>query len=372
MQETLNYGLRKPDGSDFYNVEDQNYNMDVIDAELTSIDETLKMGILTESKSVYVSPSGSDETGNGTESNPWRTIQKAVDECPVCSWNGSEYYIYLTEGTYDEVVRIRQATKICIKGAITDILDDADKYKVKCIYASGELSNIELQGLYLYGDGAVYGSAGCFVGNIGFVYKCKFDNCMCRSSQTAKTLTIHSTDLSNYQGGAYKYGVIHSIGGKISCFYVTGTNNVVGYCVTASAHSGEICVSRDCTLTADTLIQEDYSGRVRFGVSGWQRIGSVTGESSVTVDINLYTEFMVCQCYTTKEIEIVHNINSNMFSTTTKGLLGGYYASATSNYGGKIRYTKIDNTGTINNDNFFVCGENQTTSTTMTVYARRA
>ncbi len=34
MKETLNYKLRKPDQTDFYNVDDFNYNADIIDAQL--------------------------------------------------------------------------------------------------------------------------------------------------------------------------------------------------------------------------------------------------------------------------------------------------------------------------------------------------
>jgi len=34
MKETLNYKLRKPDQEDFYNVDDFNYNADIIDTQL--------------------------------------------------------------------------------------------------------------------------------------------------------------------------------------------------------------------------------------------------------------------------------------------------------------------------------------------------
>lgn len=65
--------------------------------------------ILTETKNVYVSPSGSDETGDGTQENPWGTIQKAVDECPVVDGGvgGVNYNIYLDNGVYDENITVR-------------------------------------------------------------------------------------------------------------------------------------------------------------------------------------------------------------------------------------------------------------------------
>ena len=39
MQTTENLGLRKPEAGDFYNVEDMNYNSDVIDAKLKEIED---------------------------------------------------------------------------------------------------------------------------------------------------------------------------------------------------------------------------------------------------------------------------------------------------------------------------------------------
>ncbi|HOT15034.1 MAG TPA: hypothetical protein PK252_09765, partial [Bacteroidales bacterium] len=47
---------------------------------------------------VYISPSGSDLTGNGSYDMPFKTLQKALDNCNnnIISWN-----IYLFDGTYD-------------------------------------------------------------------------------------------------------------------------------------------------------------------------------------------------------------------------------------------------------------------------------
>ncbi|HEY9124282.1 MAG TPA: hypothetical protein VIO15_08070, partial [Bacteroidales bacterium] len=46
---------------------------------------------------VYISPSGSDLTGNGSYEMPFKTLQKALDNCNNnISWN-----IYLFDGTYD-------------------------------------------------------------------------------------------------------------------------------------------------------------------------------------------------------------------------------------------------------------------------------
>ena len=39
MKNTQNYGLNKPEITDYYNVEHQNQNMDIIDVKLKEIDE---------------------------------------------------------------------------------------------------------------------------------------------------------------------------------------------------------------------------------------------------------------------------------------------------------------------------------------------
>lgn len=54
---------------------------------------------------VYVSKSGSDTTGNGSEANPFATISKAVYTIPK-NLNGFEATVYIESGTYPEVVYI--------------------------------------------------------------------------------------------------------------------------------------------------------------------------------------------------------------------------------------------------------------------------
>ena len=41
MKTTDNYGLKKPESTDFYNVEDQNENMEIIDSALKEIKESV-------------------------------------------------------------------------------------------------------------------------------------------------------------------------------------------------------------------------------------------------------------------------------------------------------------------------------------------
>jgi len=122
MKETTNFGLKKPEANDFYDFETQNENLDEIDRVLQEykegtqpVGDSAKLGgkalndiVQQDSKSVYVSPSGSDENGDGTQENPWRTIQKAVNECPAIADNNSMYIIYLADGVYTENLDVRR------------------------------------------------------------------------------------------------------------------------------------------------------------------------------------------------------------------------------------------------------------------------
>lgn len=80
---TVNYNLKKPSGEDFYNVEDQNMNMDIIDTQINKLETGLE-GHLRENK--YQLASGSNAitilTGGDfsyTQGNPIKWIQAAAN-----------------------------------------------------------------------------------------------------------------------------------------------------------------------------------------------------------------------------------------------------------------------------------------------------
>lgn len=60
----------------------------------------IKNNTLNDPLTVYVSPTGSDITGNGTSANPWRTIQYAIDQSPDTL--NANYIVQLAAGTYTE------------------------------------------------------------------------------------------------------------------------------------------------------------------------------------------------------------------------------------------------------------------------------
>lgn len=51
---TQNYGLKKPAPDDFYTIEDQNSNMDILDTELKRVEDNFIVGTITISNSGWV------------------------------------------------------------------------------------------------------------------------------------------------------------------------------------------------------------------------------------------------------------------------------------------------------------------------------
>ena len=81
---------------------------------------------------LYVSLSGSDETGDGTQDKPYRTVQKAVDAIKPYHTNAS---IILETGGYDDELPLESKKKIqallaqgCVAGEIIEIEEGEDDY----------------------------------------------------------------------------------------------------------------------------------------------------------------------------------------------------------------------------------------------------
>lgn len=101
----MNYDIRIEDdaGNAYYphgNAK-TNFMSDGKDVE-TAIGQ-LKSERLSENLEVYVSPSGSDTTGDGTQLKPYATIQKAVNSIPFTS-NKKVPWIKIAGGIYNEEV----------------------------------------------------------------------------------------------------------------------------------------------------------------------------------------------------------------------------------------------------------------------------
>lgn len=103
MAETENLGLSLPAGSDYADIEVLNENFRKIDQGVFTAlakkpDAALSYTVL------HVAKTGSDESGDGSEDNPYLTIQKAVNTLPKLLLN--RVIIRVHGGTYDEDVQL--------------------------------------------------------------------------------------------------------------------------------------------------------------------------------------------------------------------------------------------------------------------------
>jgi hypothetical protein len=314
-----------------------------------------------ENTNVYVSNYGDNVTGDGSQEKPWKTIQHAVNMCPVVTNIG--YTINLAPGTYTEKVTItNHSSKIHILGGET--LDDADNYVVNAIECY-RCKQVFIMGIKLT-DSVVQDDKIGFYASVTDCVNlqyCKLVGCNVTALANA-TINVYITDVSNYQGS---YAAINATGGTISCSSVTGTGNEIAYGAGINnGFGGHVYVSPSCTITGNILIKEQFSGRVHYGTSGWQLIGSITGNKSVNINTALYTEFMVKFKYANAGIQSTHIFPSELSSNISHYPTGVY--SATTNY---TYFTATATTSKITLVTATSNGSNVLESTTMLVYGRR-
>lgn len=268
MENTKNLNLNKPSADDFYNIEDFNTNAEIIDAKIGEVEEHIaEIGerFLTQATYVYVSNSGDDVTGDGTQANPFKTIQHAVDMCPNVTSGTYGFYVFLEKGIYNEVVDFRDKhVYFTIQGGAS--LEDAENYEIIRIKAY-RITSLNVKGVKITGED--YNGVSKWGVNFGSGFlnmqNCKFDDCILDIESNGGCL-LTTCDFSNYQSGTGSYGTIRATGGTIQCNEVSGSNNKSGYGASAgSKYGGVINVNESCTLTAETLTIVSNCGRVHQG-----------------------------------------------------------------------------------------------------------
>lgn len=135
------------DGAQTFNIKKAlNDNWDKLDDAVKEILITLanKLSNPGSYRVFYVSKTGSDETGNGSESKPYLTIQHAVNVAPKTP---CDTRIYIGPGTYDEDVVISGIYSIQISS-----INNNDIANVKSFYIIGcarvNLRNLKIFGVY--------------------------------------------------------------------------------------------------------------------------------------------------------------------------------------------------------------------------------
>lgn len=118
-------------------------------------------------RTLYVSPSGNDTTGNGGSSAPYKTITKALSTLPK-NLNGQQVLLNLAAGTYAEVVNIRDFSggTITINGnaGATISISGLDIRNCSVLLSAIALS-VGANGVYIGGPAVVYVASGSITVN---------------------------------------------------------------------------------------------------------------------------------------------------------------------------------------------------------------
>lgn len=193
----------------------------------------------------YVSPEGSDDTGDGSQEHPFLTIQKAVDT--VGHYAAGTTEIHLADGTYDESVFLYS---IAGPGSIKIIGGEQARVKSICIYLC--TVRIVLTSLEVYGtvdeDGSSIFAAYC---RYGF-----FQDIVCTGSQPEDAI----------------YGAIAAL--HDSTLYLSDT-------VVSGKQIAVDCMGSTVYLTK-TVTGEDNEVAIRSG-SSWGSFGGLVFKGGASI-----------------------------------------------------------------------------------------
>ena len=117
---------------------------------------------------IHVATTGSDDTGNGTEANPYATIQKGSDEAD----NG--YTVLVGPGIYEEQIRLsNEIFLVSQSGPDETIINGTCPYNSCTVISSNESLSLKINGFTIKGGKAYDDSIdgpGWVGGAIGIVY----------------------------------------------------------------------------------------------------------------------------------------------------------------------------------------------------------
>ena len=336
--------------------------------------------VLTASKNVYVSPSGDDTTGDGTQTKPWRSIQKAVDECPRIRMTDRWVTIYVAGGVYGSIIVDNQfivivgidKPDIIINGDIRVVNNTRLEFNNVNSLTINPITGV-LQTLLVFGNSYFYSNAttvtlngmseldSCIHANVNsyiFLNSTVYVNNALHGMIAIGNSTVHAnyvyaTDCENGvsadTGGALSMLDLHLSGTLARGFLTNCTGKIFTYSVDYA----------NATFT-DRLI--GGSGTVKIGQSqGWQLIGSVIGANSVAFDSKKYTEIMIIQDYNGDMKNIIVSTD-HLLTDSRKIILGGY--------GNYTDYVTASNTTITNGKNYNLTSD-VTENTLLTVVGRR-
>lgn len=314
--------------------------------------------VLQTNKTVYVDAvKGDDTTGDGTRSKPWATIQKAADECPIAGSYTYQYAIYiLTSGSYG-------ALQLNGKRIYLNTLLDAPEITMEHIIADCNAA--------LYVDAPITINVGAWTSH-GLAVLNSY-------AYVQKRITINGIHTSNRSGIYAGHGatvflntdpVINNCSTAITCSQssrmITGTLNGTGNAIGIEAHTNGIMSYGGTYLDATTKYKTRTGGRIILQEQGWVQLGTANKATPVSINRELYTEFLVCVQINNRDT--LTTIVPSNHPQGTCGLTG--YASANTYWYAGVGATNT----TMYIKQALDCGVDciNTGNVTLTVYGRRA
>nr|WP_282731161.1 Ig-like domain-containing protein [Methanobacterium alcaliphilum] len=276
---------------------------------------------------LYISPTGSDDTGNGTESNPYATINKALIEGLEKTQN---LFIHLLAGTYKGPgifnLTLPNAVNLTITGASTNqtFLDGENvNWLFRIIQGFGvtKLNNLTITNSLAPttvgptgGDGIIQNYGNMLIENCAFVNNIRTSIVNERSGN----LTIKNTYFYN-NTGAYNAGAVANFGNAVidNCLFVANACTNYG-----SAIFNAYNLQNNATLLVmDTIIRDTITTHSR-GAAVYLGSNSTFKNCYFTNNTmyDIYTSVSTGEPYVTL-------INTTFYNSTGFGAYGGSHWS---------------------------------------------
>lgn len=206
---------------------------------------------LSYNRTVYVSTTGSDTTGDGSQTAPYASINKALSTIPK-NLNGFWAVIHIAAGTYNENVLASHYGNGYLKfsGNVGDVVT-VNKFEIANVKFAevGEIS-LNVQNGFLHAIASSVRVATPFTasGAVYGVYATNFSDVLLASTATVSNTT--------------NYGVVSTSASKIYIATLAGTGNAMNVACTL----GGVCVlGSDTSTTSGTQYFTDTGGRILAG-----------------------------------------------------------------------------------------------------------
>lgn len=232
----------------------------LLDAQIPSL---AKLGAapapLMANKTLYVATTGSDTTGDGTEANPYKTIQKAVNTLPK-DLGTYMATIHVAAGTYPDGVRIlgflggyQNSPGVKIEGESRDTVLIQGGIEVSACSAYIHLDHLHIVGNNSNANVVLLENRHVCVSH------CKLDGAEAPRGvwgDHTNLITVYGTVVSDKTQAA-----LYLTGGTIEATSISGDNNAVGLQVgSGSSAAGGLGLCHALTINADTLFRKENCG----------------------------------------------------------------------------------------------------------------